>query len=650
MAVKWSDRLAPMGSKLTTRAIVLIFWDILSTYIAYLLATIGTGQTDDVFGVPMQAMNLVAPQAQFTFNTDVLFHIGIIAIINVVVFLIARLYNDMWEYASTPETLRIVAAVALATFASALFLFLIGVRFPIRVYFVAMLILLVFVGGGRYGFRFWRYRKNVSRRLSKDNRKRTLIVGAGETGSLTITRMTNGDYYLAGKPVVAVDDDPDKIGMRIHGVTVAGNRNDIEKLVERYKVEQIVLALPSAGRKDAQDIYNICMGTGCRLLTLPNVRDIPIDQLDDVKLRDVSVSDLLARDEIDLNTKEVSGYIAGRTIMVTGGGGSIGSELVRQLCNANPARIIVFDIYENTAYELLMEIAQKHPDMELIIEIGSVRDFARLVAVFNKYMPDVVFHAAAHKHVPLMESCPQEAIRNNVFGTMNVARAAVLHNVKKFIFISTDKAVNPSSVMGATKRLGEMIIQSYSQNSDTIFAAVRFGNVLGSHGSVIPLFKRQITEGGPVTVTHPDMTRYFMTIPEASRLVIQAGGLARGGEIFILDMGEPVKIVDLARNLIRLSGLRPDIDIKIEFTGLRPGEKLSEELWTETEETEATSVKDIMISSIAPLASAEVEQKLMALAESLDGSTNDIKRCLSQQIPTYNPRYYESGDDKVEFD
>ncbi len=279
-----------------------------------------------------------------------------------------------------------------------------------------------------------------------------------------------------------------------------------------------------------------------------------------------------------------------------------------------------------------------------------MRDYPRLVSVFNKYRPDVVFHAAAHKHVPLMESCPQEAIRNNVFGTMNVARAASLHGVKKFIFISTDKAVNPSSVMGATKKMGEMIIQSFDQNSETVFAAVRFGNVLGSHGSVIPLFKRQIAEGGPVTVTHPDIVRYFMTIPEASRLVIQAGGLAKGGEIFILNMGEPVKIVDLATKLIQLSGLRPDKDIKIEFTGLRPGEKLYEELWTDSEKTAATSIKDIMISTDDPVSPKEVEQKLQELAESLDGSSHDIKVCLSKQIPTYKPRFTESDYDEVEFD
>ncbi len=623
-----------MGTKLTTRAICLLIWDICATYIAYLLATVGTGQAEDIL-----------------VSTDVLFHIGILAVINCIVAEAFRLYTDLWEYASAPELLKIVASVSLSTFIGAIVLFLVDVRLPIRVFFVAMLLLWVFVGGARYVFKIIHYSKGaIVKRPAKSDRKRTLIVGAGETGSLTINRMSTGDYNMQGLPVVAVDDDPAKRGMRIHGVPVAGDRNDIQSLVKRYRIEQIVLALPSASKVDVHDIYTICMSTGCHLLTLPNVRDIPTEQLGDVKLRDVDVTDLLAREEVVLNTRQVIGYISGQTVLVTGGGGSIGSELVRQLCVAAPARIVVFDIYENTAYELQKEIQQKYDDVEIVVEIGSVRDYERLASVFLKYEPSVVFHAAAHKHVPLMESCPQEAVRNNVFGTMNVARAASIHGVKKFIFISTDKAVNPSSVMGATKKLGEMIVQSFSQDSDTVFAAVRFGNVLGSHGSVIPLFKRQIAEGGPVTVTHPDMTRYFMTIPEASRLVIQAGGLAKGGEIFILDMGKPVKIVDLATNLIKLSGLRPGVDIKIEFTGLRPGEKLAEELWTLSEETQATSIKDIMISNDEPVSPREVELKLRALASSLSGTGRDIKECLAAQIPGYKPRFIDSDDEVVEFE
>ena len=625
-----------MGSKLSGRVTLLILWDIFSTYAAYLLATVGTGQAED-----------------YLVSTDVLFHIGLIALINCVVFAVFRLYTDLWEYASTPELFKIVTSTGLATFISAAVLFLVSIRFPIRVYFVAWIILIVFVGALRLLFRVKRYGLGAAIRRTKhrsSDRKRTLIVGAGETGSLTINRMSRGDYYMQGVPVVAVDDDPGKRGARIHGVKVAGGRHDIVSLVEKYDIEQIVVAIPSASPDDMKEILDICISTNCHLLTLPNVRDIPIDELDDIKLRDVSVEDLLPRDEVVLNTRQVSGYIAGKTVLVTGGGGSIGSELVRQLCLAAPKRIVIFDIYENTSYELLKEIEQKYDDVEMLVEIGSVRDYERLVRVFDKYRPNVVFHAAAHKHVPLMETSPQEAVRNNVFGTMNVARVANFHRVEKFIFISTDKAVNPTSVMGTTKRLGEMIVQSFDKNSDTVFTCVRFGNVLGSHGSVIPLFKRQIAEGGPVTVTDPDITRYFMTIPEASRLVVQAGGLAKGGEIFILDMGEPVKIDDLARKLIRLSGLRPDKDIKIEYTGLRPGEKLYEELWTDSEETIATSEKDIMISTDEPFSQEEVAHKLRMLAEVVDSSSREIKECLAEIIPEYTPKFLDSDDDVIEFD
>ncbi len=616
-----------MEFKLQTRVIVLLFWDIFSTYIAYILGAVLTGQAGDIL-----------------ISTDVLFDIGLLAIFNCVIFAVFRLYNDLWEYASSQELLKIVSVSALSTFVGATVLFLVDIRFPIRVYFVAWLVLLIFVGAGRFAFRFFGGRRSTTApSMAKVPRKRTLVVGAGETASLTIKRLAVGDYYMSGKPIVAVDDDPAKKGMRIHGVKVMGNRDDISELVKRYSIEQIVIAIPSAGKKDLDAIYDICIGTDCHLLTLPNVRDIPIDQLDNVKLRDVSVEDLLSRDEVVLDTRHVSGYIAGKTILVTGGGGSIGSELVRQLCLVAPRRIVVFDIYENTAYELQKEIQSKYDDVELVVEVGSVRDYPRLVSVFSKYTPQVVFHAAAHKHVPLMENCPQEAIRNNVFGTMNVANAARLHGVERFIFISTDKAVNPTSVMGTTKKIGEMVIQSMAQNSDTIFAAVRFGNVLGSHGSVIPLFQRQIAEGGPVTVTHPDITRYFMTIPEASRLVVQAGGIAKGGEIFILDMGEPVRILDLARKLIRLSGYTPGKDIQIEFTGLRPGEKLYEELWTDKEKMQATSERGIMRSTDDPVSKREVQEILSKLAEVIEQSSRDIKLALAEIVPSYKP-YITDGD------
>jgi FlaA1/EpsC-like NDP-sugar epimerase len=611
-----------MNVRLAGRSAFLIVWDILVTYLAYILATFGTRQAEQIFA-----------------TTDFLFMFGIVAVINLATFLFFRLYNNLWEYASTSEIMQLVYATVLATFLSALVHYIAGERLPIRVYFVAWVLLLFFTGAARFAFRFYRRSKNITdKRPSADLRKRTLIIGAGETGSLTINRMAEGDYAMQGLPVAAVDDDPAKVGHRIHGIKVVGTTANILDMVKRLQIEQIVVAIPSASAADRKRIYDICLQTNCHLLTLPNVRDLRMDELDDVRLREVELTDLLSREEIVLNTHMVSGYLAGRTVLITGGGGSIGSELVRQVATVSPRQIVVFDIYENTAYELELEMRDKYDDIDFRVEIGSIRDRLRLESVFAQYRPDVVFHAAAHKHVPLMEANPREAVLNNVFGTLNVARLADAYGTSHFIFISTDKAVNPTSVMGATKRMGEMIIQSFAQSSKTCFTAVRFGNVLGSHGSVIPMFKRQIAEGGPVTVTHPEITRYFMTIPEASRLVVQAGGMAKGGEIFILDMGEQVKIVDLARNLIHLSGLTPDVDIQIKFVGLRPGEKLYEELLMDCEKTLPTSVKSIMISTGEVVPREEVSEKLARLESCVTSNeAATIKVCLSEQVPTYHP-------------
>jgi FlaA1/EpsC-like NDP-sugar epimerase len=609
-----------MELKISGRAVLLVIWDILATYAALTLAAYGTRQAYQIFS-----------------STDFLFQFGIMAVIVVVVFFVFRLYNNLWEYASTSELLQLVYATAIGVVLGALVHFVAEPRLPIRVYFVAWVLLLFFTGMARFAFRLVRRSKGIfDKRPPTNDRKRTLIIGAGETGSLTITRMVEGDYAMQGLPVAAVDDDPGKVGHRIHGVKVMGTTAQIIDLVKKYQIEQIVVAIPSAEAVDRKRIYDICIQTNCRLLTLPNVRDLRIDELDDVRLREVELTDLLSREEIVLNTRLVSGYLAGKTVLITGGGGSIGSELARQVATVAPRRIVVFDIYENTAYELELEMRDRYDDIEFTVEIGSVRDPERLEAVFAQHQPDVVFHAAAHKHVPLMEANPREAVLNNVFGTFNTARLADQYRVKNFIFISTDKAVNPSSVMGATKRMGEMIVQSFAQKSQTCFTAVRFGNVLGSHGSVIPMFKRQIAAGGPVTVTHPDITRYFMTIPEASRLVVQAGGMAKGGEIFILDMGEQVKIIDLASNMIRLSGLTPDVDIKIKIVGLRPGEKLYEELLMDCEKTLPTSVKSILVSTGETVSDDEVALKLSNLKQVLDGDAEAIKLCLASQVPTYH--------------
>ena len=605
---------------ITKRTALLLLLDIIATYLSYWLASILTNVKGEVF-----------------VNNEIYFVLGILAFINVVVLATFRLYNNLWEYASIDEAIQIVGATVLGTLGGAVFLWIIGTRLPIRVFVVSCFLLIFFMGGIRFVFRFMRQkgRAIASSRRTCD-RPRTLVVGAGETGSLAIGRMASKDPLMPGIPIVATDDDPAKRGQRIHGVKVSGGTPDIVDLVDRYDIEQIVVAIPSSTPEERKRIYGECTKTDCRLRTLPNVRALSLDEIGDVSLRDVDVADLLGREEIVLNTRAVSGYIAGETVLVTGGGGSIGSELCRQLCTVAPARIVIFDIYENDAYMLRNELLSEYDDIDIIIEIGNVCDKERVNEVFAKYRPGAVFHAAAHKHVPLMEHCPREAVHNNVFGTLNAVRAADAYGAARFIFISTDKAVNPTSVMGATKRMGEMIVQYYARTSKTIFTAVRFGNVLGSNGSVIPVFQRQIAAGGPVTVTHPDIERFFMTIPEASRLVIQAGGMAHGGEIFILDMGEPVKIVDLAKGLIQLQGLTPDVDIKIEFTGLREGEKMYEELLMDEESTLPTDNQSIMISTGQEISYDQVASKLDELENALSATDGEAIRMLEQAVPTYH--------------
>ena len=610
-----------MNFNITKRTALLVICDIAGTYLAYLLASFLTGQFGDVWA-----------------TNEVYFIVGILAVVNVAVLVVFRMYNNLWEYASVDEAIQMVFSALLSTLIGAVFLWIIDVRLPIRVYVVAWLLLVFLLGGVRAAFRIYRTKRRGSAKTSygDPSRLRSLIVGAGETGSLVIDRMTSKDPLMPGIPVVATDDNASKRGQRLHGVLVAGSSDDIIRLVDEYNIEQIVVAIPSATLEERKRIYGICTQTDCKLSTLPNVRELRIDELDDIQLRDVDVADLLGRDEVILNTRSVSGYISGKCVLVTGGGGSIGSELARQLCAVAPRRIVLMDMYENDAYLLANELCTRYPDIEMRIEIGSICDKARLADVFEKHKPEVVFHAAAHKHVPLMEVCPREALQNNVFGTLNVVRESDERGIERFIFVSTDKAVNPTSVMGATKRMGEMVMQYYARNSKTVFSAVRFGNVLGSNGSVIPLFKKQIAAGGPVTVTHPDIERYFMTMPEAARLVVQAGGMATGGEIFILDMGEPVKIVDLAKSLIQLSGHTPDVDIKIEFTGLRGGEKMYEELLMDEETTEPTENRSILISKGQEISYEVVERKLDELERAVHGTDEQAIRILEDAVPTYH--------------
>ncbi|HBN80075.1 MAG TPA: nucleoside-diphosphate sugar epimerase [Ruminococcaceae bacterium] len=555
------------------------------------------------------------------------------------VFAIAKFYSTMWQFASLDELLQIF----FGTMAAGLIILILGytvlpLRFPLTVYAIGALLLLFLVGFSRFSFRLARRarKKNRSARDGQAEFHRVMIIGAGETGSMIIKEMKNAPETM-GIPVVAIDDNNAKRGIRIHGVRVAGGRESIEKNAVRYNVDQILLAIPSTKKKDLQDILEICSRTGCQLKTVPDLSEILENGMETVPIRDVEITDLLGRDEIELNIEEISGYLQGKTVLVTGGGGSIGSELCRQIAYFNPKKLIIFDIYENNAYDLQNELLMRFKKLNLEVLIGSVRDEGRVNRVFEVCRPDVVFHAAAHKHVPLMELSPGEAVKNNVFGTLNVAKAADRYGVNRMVLISTDKAVNPTNVMGATKRICELIIQYFSRHSKTEFAAVRFGNVLGSNGSVIPLFKKQIASGGPVTVTHPDIIRYFMTIPEAARLVIQAGGMAKGGEIFVLDMGQPVKIVDLARNLIRLSGYEPDVDIKIVYTGLRPGEKLYEELLLDSEGgCKKTSHELIYIGTPIKFNEETFLSELEELRDCAGADNIKMMSVIHRLVPTYS--------------
>lgn len=598
--------------------------DVTATFVAYMISAWGLAPVGGHLG-PWTALGCML----------------LLSVVNVVVFYGMHIYSCLWEYASVDEALRIVGATFVGSIIGDVLVFLLfGLHMSIGVYIGSWAILLVITGASRLLVRVTSGRKGWAFfGASQEGLPRSLIVGAGETGSLVVKRMLNNSPDIPGCPLVLVDDDSSKKGSYVHGVQVKGGVNDIPQLAAREGIEQIVVAIPSATRKERERIYGICMSTGIKTVTMPNIDNLPLDKLGRVALRDVEVQDLLARDEIKLDTKLVGSYITGKRVLVTGGGGSIGSELVRQLVPARPAQIVVFDFYENTAYELYHEIKGEcaKEGIDLHVEIGSITHLPAIRGTFKKYNPEVVFHAAAHKHVPLMEDDPREAIENNVFGTLNVARLADEWGCTHFVQISTDKAVNPTNVMGATKRMDEMVIQYYASVSRTVFAAVRFGNVLGSHGSVIPLFKRQLKEGGPITVTHKDIVRYFMTIPEASRLVITAGALAKGGEIFILNMGEPVRIYDLAENLIKLSGLKPGVDIEIKVTGLRPGEKMYEELLMDSEKTLPTDNKDIMISTGDALDLSTVQDKLNRLERCLDKDNATIKRTLAEVVPTYHP-------------
>lgn len=605
------------------RAVPLAFIDVTATFAAFAVAAWATLVPFYVFDNPNS----------FGF-------IAFFAFVNVLVYSLAKMYSCLWEYASVDEAVRLlVASVVAAVVGDVLGYLLFGARYPMRVYAVGWLVFFAISASARFAVRVWSGRKGWSiLGAFSAGLPRTIVIGAGETGSVVVKRMLACDPSMIGCPVALVDDDSGKLGRYIHGVRVMGSCSEVSDLAQLLRVEQLVVATPSADRAQRDRILSLCMDTGLKVLTMPGIRDIPPGGLGKAALREVEVSDLLARDEVDLDVGLIP-YVVGKRILVTGGGGSIGSELVRQLLSAKPSKIIIFDIYENTAYELYHEIKTQAlaQGVEIVIEIGSITHEPALRRCFAAYQPEVVFHAAAHKHVPLMEATPREAIENNVFGTLNVAKLARECCCSHCILISTDKAVNPTNVMGATKRMCEMIVQCFAANSDTVFAAVRFGNVLGSHGSVIPLFRRQLRQGGPITVTHREITRYFMTIPEASRLVIAAGALAQGGEIFILNMGEPVRIWDLAENLVRLSGLAPHKDIEILETGLRPGEKMYEELLMDEDRPLPTDNPDIMVSRAPAPSEEEMRRKLELLRACLDGEADEIRQALAEAVPTYHP-------------
>jgi len=591
----------------------------------------------------------------------------IYTVVCLVVFYWQQLYRSIWRYASMYELLRVGIASLITTAVQIIGTCLLFERMPISYYLLGAAIQFALVLGIRFSYRLVSLLQQMRNKSQVD---RVMLIGAGRAGRM-ILKSIQEQRETNMQVACFIDDDPNSWGRSVLGVPVVGGREDIMAAAEKYRIDRIFVTMPSASDEDRRDILNICKETGCELKSLPGILQLVNGKLTAGDMKDVAVEDLLGRDPIRVNMDEIYEYIGGKTVLVTGGGGSIGSELCRQVAAHRPKRLIIFDVYENNAYDIEQELRAKHPEVDLQVRIGSVRDSRCLDSIFARYKPDLVYHAAAHKHVPLMENSPCEAIKNNVIGTYKTAYAAMMHGCKRFVLISTDKAVNPTNIMGASKRLCEMVIQSFDKaiktgTADrlpklfthqedgaeqlslpadvcTEYVAVRFGNVLGSNGSVIPLFKKQIKEGGPVTVTHPDIIRYFMTIPEAVSLVMQAGTYADGGNIFVLDMGAPVKIDDLARNLIKLSGLRPDEDIEIKYTGLRPGEKLYEEKLMAEEGMQKTDNELIHIGSPIPMDTDLFLEQLKTLMEAAYQNDEAIRDAVAAMVPTYHPAAGATG-------
>ncbi len=552
-----------------------------------------------------------------------------------------RLYKSVWRYASANELVNIVMATSCATVAQVLYCMVVDAGMPRSYYILFWFLMTCATSAVRFGYRLLRILNN--KRVNLLGRKTSvnvMIIGAGAAGNMILKEIESSAYLNLNAKCI-VDDWKGCHGKTLRGVPIIGGRDKIMEGVARYNIDEIYYAIPSAGVHTRKEILEICKETGCKLRTLPGVYQLISGDVSVAKLREVEIEDLLGREPIRINTEEVLGYVSGKTVLVTGGGGSIGSELCRQIAAHSPKQLIILDIYENNAYEIQQELIRSYPNLNLTVLIASVRNTNRINSIFETYRPEIVYHAAAHKHVPLMETSPNEAIKNNVMGTYKTATAADKYGAEKFVLISTDKAVNPTNVMGASKRMCEMVVQMMNRKSKTNFVAVRFGNVLGSNGSVIPLFKQQIAEGGPVTVTDPNIIRYFMTIPEAVSLVLQAGAYAKGGEIFVLDMGEPVKIVDLATNLIKLSGYRPGEDIEIKFTGLRPGEKMYEELLMDEEGLKQTANKLIYIGKPIDFDAEVFEGQLEQLICDAKKESQDIREQIKKIVPTYQPQMEE---------
>ena len=599
----------------------------------------------DIFGVAVSFFFALWISVDFKFvsiskelieayKENILFLCGAV----VIVFALLKLYNRLWSYASTEELFRIVLSYA------AISAFLIAYKYIVQPvfwdthYVIGVILSFLFTCITRFSYRsLITIAEKIDEVGTANLRSNVMIIGGGEAGRSLVQEFKTSTYLGKNRVRCIIDDDRGKIGKSLLGVPIVGNRDFIPDAVKKYNINKIIVAIPSIEPKEKADILQICSKTGCKVQVVPGMYQVLNEEVTVSKLRKVDVLDLLGRDPIKVNTEEILGYVSGKVIMVTGGGGSIGSELCRQIAKSRPKTLIVFDIYENNAYDIQLELQRTYPNLDLVTLIGSVRNTARLDRVLGRYKPEIVFHAAAHKHVPLMEDSPNEAIKNNVFGTYKMAKAAAKYGVKKFVLISTDKAVNPTNIMGASKRLCEMVVQMMNRESNTEFVAVRFGNVLGSNGSVIPLFKKQIEEGGPVTVTHPEIIRYFMTIPEAVSLVLQAGYYAKGGEIFVLDMGKPVKIDTMARNLIKLSGFEPDVDIKVVYTGLRPGEKLYEELLMDEEGLQETANKLIHIGKPITMDDELFKQQLCRLEEAYKEEVEDMKQIVAEIVPTYKP-------------